>query len=256
MNDGVSNQTAIRVPILSYHKVGPVAQFGRRLNIEPTRLESHVRFFSRRNYRFLTGRELGQSWPARGVVFTFDDGFAGAIEEGLPRLERHGARGTVYAVTGLVGRESKWEGESPFPLADWDSLRDAAKRGHEIGNHTVSHPRLAALSSDAQFEEIDEAERTLNREGLAGGSFCLPYGSYSAATIEALRRSQVSVCVTTRKGIAAESDDRLLLPRISVAFGDSLPLLVYRLYMRPLIPKLSGKRTGGPMTPVAAAVKD
>lgn len=227
----------MRVPILGYHKVGDFARYGRRLNIEVERLASHARFFARRGYRFVSVADLAHAWSPKTVAFTFDDGFLGAVEEGLPTLERVGGVGTVYVVTAQVGTNSDWPGENPYPLADWNALRAAAARGHEVGNHTMSHARLGDLEPEAQRAEITGAAATLVREKLPGGSFCLPYGSHSAETRAILAESGVSVCVTVRKAIATEADDRLGLPRIFVAYGDALPLLLYRLYVRPLLGK-------------------
>ena len=228
----------MRIPILGYHKVGESATFGRRLNIEPERLESHVRFFARRGCQFVRVRDLADGWHPKRVAFTFDDGFQGAVELGLPCLTRHGGVGTVYVVTDLVGATSTWPGENAYPLAGWEALRAAAGNGHEVGNHTRTHARLGELSPELQRDEIAGAAVALAREGLEGGSFCLPYGSSSDETRGVLEECGVKVCVTIRKAIARDTDDRLALPRVFVAYGDALPLLLYRLYLRPLIPRL------------------
>lgn len=227
----------MRLPILGYHKVGSEADTGRRLNIDPARLDSHVRFFSRRGYRFVTGNELADGWPARSVAFTFDDGFAAAVEHGLEALSRHGGRGTVYVVTDQVGGVSSWPGEQPFPLASWDQLRAAAAQGHEVGNHTMTHARLSELDPTAQLAEIQGAAAALAREGLGEGSFCLPYGSYGAETRAILEQAGYRVGMSVRKAVATEADDRLLLPRIFIAFGDGLPGLIYRIWVRPMLAK-------------------
>jgi peptidoglycan/xylan/chitin deacetylase (PgdA/CDA1 family) len=224
----------MRLPILGYHKVGAEAEIGRRLNIDPARLDSHVRFFKRRGYGFVTGNELAGAWTPRSVAFTFDDGFAGAVDDGLGTLSRHGGRGTVYVVTDQVGGVSSWQGERPFPLAGWDELRAAAAKGHEVGNHTRTHARLSELDNDAQIAEIEGAAQALAREKLQGGSFCLPYGSYGPETRALVAQAGYSVGMSVRKAVATEADDRLLLPRIFIAFGAALPLLVYRIWVRPL----------------------
>ncbi len=236
-NRAIVTPNRMRIPILGYHKIGTVATYGRRLNVEASRLESHVRFFARRRFRFLTGKELVNPWPNRAIAFTFDDGFVGAIEDGLPRLERYGARGTLYVVTDLIGKKSSWPGGEDFPLSDWDDLRSAATRGHEIGNHTRTHPRFAELGEEEQFSEIHGAAEALAAANLAGGSFCLPYGSYSDATPSVLKKAGVSICMSVRKGVATDADDRLMLPRVFVPYSDALPMLLYRIYLRPLIPR-------------------
>src|SRR4051812_17322791 len=114
-----------RAIILCYHKVGPVATEGRRLNIEPARLRSHIRFFARRGFAFLLGRELAQSWPERSVCFTFDDAYTSTIRNAPELLEESGARGSFYAVSDKVGGSSGWDGSLARPLASWDELLDA-----------------------------------------------------------------------------------------------------------------------------------
>jgi peptidoglycan/xylan/chitin deacetylase (PgdA/CDA1 family) len=113
----------------------------------------------------------------------------------------------------------------------------AAARGHEVGNHTRSHARLGEIDEARQVAEIRGAAEMLVRENLAGGSFCLPYGSYSDCTESVLRLADVTVAMSVRKAVATDADNRLLLPRIFVAYGDALPMLLYRIYIRPHIPK-------------------
>jgi peptidoglycan/xylan/chitin deacetylase (PgdA/CDA1 family) len=60
---------------------------------------------------------------------TFDDGRASQRTLALPILAQHGLRGTFY----LNPRGEDWLAE----LAPW---REAARAGHEIGNHTMAHP--------------------------------------------------------------------------------------------------------------------
>ncbi len=128
------------VTILCYHKVGLVHEEGRRLNIEPERLRSHVRFFSRKKLTFLVAGDLKGSWNSGLVCLTFDDAFSSTMSSAPLILEEQGVRGSFYAVPGCVGGTSAWEGELARPLADWPLLREFESRGHEIGNHSMNHP--------------------------------------------------------------------------------------------------------------------
>ena len=69
-------------------------------------------------------------YPYRGAVsLTFDDGTADQLERAVPPLDERQQRATFYICPG--GQD--WEGR----LAPW---RGAAASGHEIGNHSLSHP--------------------------------------------------------------------------------------------------------------------
>ena len=76
------------------------------------------------------------------VAITIDDGGpAELIEETLEHFRREGVRGTF------------------FPMGSWVELhpevwKRAVEEGHELGNHTYSHPFLSRLSDDRVKEEL------------------------------------------------------------------------------------------------------
>lgn len=220
---------------LCYHKVGPAEEQGRRLNVHPRRLESHVRFFQRRGCTFVAARDLADAWPRRVACLTFDDAYVSALTDGVEVCRRCGVPATFYAVTNLVGQSSKWDGALARPLADWDLLRAAQKEGFEIGNHTVSHARLARLEMEEVRREVVEADARLRAEGIEPGSFCYPYGSLHDETLAEVAAAGYRVGMALGKRLPNGSDPLLALPRIAVAYGDALPLLLYRLYLRPAL---------------------
>ncbi len=69
------------------------------------------------------------------VTLTFDDGLDGQLDEAIPILDRHGLSATFFLT---VGSESF--------LRRHDEWRSAAKRGHELGNHTIFHPAVSSKS--------------------------------------------------------------------------------------------------------------
>ncbi|MBX7135619.1 MAG: polysaccharide deacetylase family protein [Fimbriimonadaceae bacterium] len=226
----------MKLPILCYHKVGPVAEEGRRLNIEPSRLTEHAAFFVRRGFRTVLAGDLAGEWPDRAVCFTFDDAYVSTLTHGVEAMQRAGALGSIYAVAGLVGRASSWDTGNQRPLADWDLLLQAQEAGFEIGNHTMTHARLGDLDRTGQTEEIAAASNALSERGLTQRSFCLPYGSHNPETPLALQSAGVTVGLALSRRPALPTDNRLLLPRIVVAYGDTLPKLLYKIHIRPVLP--------------------
>lgn len=224
------------LPILCYHKIGSRGEFGKRFNIEPARFATHVRFFNRQGFKSVLGRDLIESWPSKSVWFTFDDSFVSAATAGTQILEGCGFRGTFFVIPGLVGSESNWVGEGPFELADWAALGAIFSKGHEIGNHTWSHADLSGLSNDEQTCEIESAAKEFASHEMESRIFCFPFGRYNLQTVEVLGNLGFQVSVTTQKRIALPSDPKLELPRIPVGFSDSLPMLLYKLLVRPRLP--------------------
>jgi peptidoglycan/xylan/chitin deacetylase (PgdA/CDA1 family) len=226
--------------VLCYHKVGPQAVEGRRLNIEPGRLAQHIRWLKRRGCAFLTAQELAEPWPAPAVVLTFDDAYVSTLTYGVEVMNQLGVTGTIFAVTDCVGGWSSWDTGNERPLADWDLLREAAGQGHEIGNHTDSHPFLGRMPGYKQAAHIRRAKARLEAEGLRHGSFCFPYGSISEESATAVRAAGYHVGMTLGRRSPRASDDLALLPRVVVAYRHHVPGLAYKLFVKPRIFRVLG----------------
>jgi len=82
------------------------------------------------------------AWPkdARAAVsLTYDDGLDSQLINVAPALEAHGFRGTFFLT----------EENMNARLADWQAL---AARGHEVGDHTVTHPCDLRPYTGARFD--------------------------------------------------------------------------------------------------------
>lgn len=69
------------------------------------------------------------------ISLTFDDGLDCHLDKAVPILERHGLRGTFYVPVGAEEFERRF--------SDW---RNAARAGHELGNHSIFHPGVSSKS--------------------------------------------------------------------------------------------------------------
>lgn len=220
--------------ILCYHKVGLESEEGRFLNCSPTQLDRHAQFFARRNWPGFLPRDFETLRP-KGICFTFDDAYVSAIDRAPDILERYGYRGAFYVVPSLVGQTSSWDGERARPLAHWEAILAVAQRGHEIGNHTWSHPHLAELDLEAQIAELQLAREKLAEYGIDAKSIAFPYGSFNEMTIEAMRTVGLGVGLALGKR-PVEAEPAASLPRIVVGFSDSVAKLLYKIYVRPKLP--------------------
>jgi peptidoglycan/xylan/chitin deacetylase (PgdA/CDA1 family) len=227
--------------ILCFHKVGPVSQEGRRLNIEPESLERIIAWLKRRGNPILLARDLPEDLSQKGAVLSFDDAYLSTLTFGVEAMKRQDVRGSIYAVSCLVGKESSWDEGGPAPLADFDLLRSAHQEGFEIGNHTDVHPFLGRLPEEAQMDHINSCRRRLEAEGLPTATFCYPYGSLNQDSPAALQRAGYRIGLALGKRSPRPGDDPRALPRIVVACRDGVPGVAYKMFLKPVIAKVLGK---------------
>jgi peptidoglycan/xylan/chitin deacetylase (PgdA/CDA1 family) len=142
-------------------------------------------------------------WSKPAVLFTFDDGRQSNYHIAAPLLESMGVRGLFFVVpefVGLSGREARdfYYGridtrnleQSEF-AGHWtpmtrEQITDLARRGHAIGNHTLSHTSLAGLSPAELHRQIESsAERISSWIGKQVEAFAWPY-AWNAINREAL----------------------------------------------------------------------
>jgi polysaccharide deacetylase family sporulation protein PdaB len=69
-----------------------------------------------------------------------------------------------------------------------DDVKEIAARGHDVGNHSATHPHMASLTSDEQIKEIGDCNAAV--EELTGSRptlFRAPYGEYDNKLVQNLR---------------------------------------------------------------------
>ncbi len=118
------------------------------------------------------------TWPEgidAALSFTFDDARPTQADSGLAVLDSLDVRATFYAsIWSLTQRIEVW--------------REAVRNGHEIGNHTLTHPcsanfdtnrphRLEDMNLDRMLFELKESNRQLDSLiGTTPQSFAYPCG--------------------------------------------------------------------------------
>lgn len=88
----------------------------------------------------------------------------------------------------------KYEVKSTFFLVkQWvdkypDDVKEIAARGHDIGNHSATHPHMAQLSAEEQQQEIEDCNKAVgNLTGSAPTLFRAPYGEYDNKLVSGLK---------------------------------------------------------------------
>lgn len=194
--------------ILNYHRVGrpPSTVRYRGMYVTPQHLAWHIRLLKIAGFEFVTVSEgVKRGCGAKLVALTFDDGYADNFELGLPVLDAARVPGTVYVVTGDIGKTNVIWPEAgdkvSSQLMTWDQLKQLEKKGWEIGSHAADHVHLARRPKDEQRVFIHSSWQDFERElGHPPYSFAYPYGSYNADTIKILEDLECRAAVTIQSG--------------------------------------------------------
>ncbi|MDO5123905.1 MAG: polysaccharide deacetylase family protein [Eubacteriales bacterium] len=87
-----------------------------------------------------------------------------------------------------------------FLVGDWadkypDSVKAIANAGHDVGNHSDTHPYMTQLSSEDKTKELRNCnEKIKELTGVAPTLFRPPYGDYDNAVVNAVK-SENMYCV-------------------------------------------------------------
>ena len=97
---------------------------------------------------------------------SWDDGYADDLHV-AELLNTYGCMGTFYVCP---------RGQHRQDMLTQDQIHDLSAR-HEIGAHTITHPRLTQIPESDARREIDESKQWVEeRTGKPCALFCYPYG--------------------------------------------------------------------------------
>lgn len=142
-------------------------------------------------------------------------GAISTILTGIKHLEQPRREAAAAAVVAAAGA-----GPTPRLMMTPDQVRSLRVMGMDIGGHTITHPILATLASDAARDEIARGKAEL--EAIVGAPvplFAYPNGQpnrdYRAEHGRMARDCGYEAAVTTAWGAASQSSDRFQLPRFT-----------------------------------------
>lgn len=131
------------------------------------------------------------------IALTFDDGPGPYTAQLLDILDQHGAKATFFLIGSKVSAQA-------------DVLRRMHSRGHQLGNHSWSHPELPKLPVGQIAGEIDRTNDAIKQAtGVKPTILRPPYGAVNSAVLEQLRlrgMSSILWSVDTRDWADRNSD--------------------------------------------------
>jgi probable sporulation protein (polysaccharide deacetylase family) len=94
------------------------------------------------------------------------------LKDMLSTLKKHDVKATFFL-------EGKWTKNNP------EFAKMIAEAGHEIGNHSYSHPNMKLLGSEATMQELKETNEIIRAvTGVTCIWFAPPSGSYNELTVK------------------------------------------------------------------------
>jgi peptidoglycan/xylan/chitin deacetylase (PgdA/CDA1 family) len=185
------------VAILGYHRVSDAKPDALGLSVSPAHFRAQLAVIARLAAPLrlaVAARELASGRvPPRGLVLTFDDGYADNLYTLLPLLEEHEIPATIFVTSGNRGGEF-W----------WDRLA-RAMAGTAAAADTY---RVAA-----ELERLPEQEREHRLRRLEAENARLPQIVYRSLTAAELQRLAASPLIE----IGAHSESHAPLTRLPSA---------------------------------------
>ncbi len=142
------------------------------------------------------------------VSLTYDDGTQCHYLEVAPELEKRGLRATFWIVGANIGTDVP-----DYPYMTWQQVADLSKRGHEVSNHSWTHPDLTKLTPEQVRTEIEKCDSAiLKATGVKPVSFCYPYNAMSDTVVHLAEEGRVgsrTFCDAQGQDVSGCTDESL-----------------------------------------------
>ena len=230
--------SAVRVPVLMYHRVGEAHnEWERKYCVSAARFADHMRTLDRSGWRAVTMDDFF-AWlggtvqlPEQSFLLTFDDGFLGVHEHASPVLEPLGWPATVFLVSQLIGRRDTWcEARNPsgvtYPLMDASHIRELRGQGFRFHSHTRNHADLPTLDDRQLHDQLAGAREDL--QALLGETvdyLAYPYGHYDERVLHVAQAVGYRAAFSVQPGFNRRNVDHFRLRRLDVFGTDSAAAL-------------------------------
>ena len=122
------------------------------------------------------------------VSLTFDDSMKEHYTIVAPELEKRGFRGTFWMCGGWMPAEPQYD-TTHFT---WAEAKEMSDKGHEMSNHSWSHPNMTTLSEEELKEQIRKNdEAILANLGKPSTTFCFPYNAYNDTVLAEVMKGRI-----------------------------------------------------------------
>jgi len=222
-----------RVPILLYHRFGPVVADG--MTATTFAFESHLQYLKDHGYTVIPLRHLVDHYlgkrpflPARSLAITVDDGHKSVYTDMLPLLRKYHTPVTLFLYPSAISNASY--------AMTWNQLKEIKETGlFDFQSHTFWHPNFKEEKKrlkPAEYENFVEMQFKRSRERLQRefdikvDMLAWPFGIYDEWLIRKGMEAGYVAGFTMERRHASPSDNMMALPRYLIVGNNSIRTLL------------------------------
>jgi peptidoglycan/xylan/chitin deacetylase (PgdA/CDA1 family) len=217
------------VPILAYHRFGPVVSDG--MTVTTSSFESQLKTLRENRYTVIRLRQLvdfllgrSQAPPPRAVVLTVDDGHKSVYTDLLPLLKKYQAPATLFLYPSAISNASY--------AMTWDQIREIKTTGLcDLQSHTFWHPNFKNEKkklNPGEYQRFVDMQLRKSKEKLERelqvkvDLLAWPFGIYDDELMHQAAAAGYVAALSIDRRHASPLDQAMALPRYLIANSDPL----------------------------------
>ncbi len=222
------NIQGIRVPILLYHRFGPVVSDS--MTVTTNAFESDLKYLIANGYKVIPLRELVDYYLGKrsgphpnSVVITADDGHKSVYTDMFPLVKKYHIPVTLFIYPSAISNASY--------ATTWRQLKEMRETGFfDFQSHTYWHPNfkkdkkrlsLAEYGSSVDMQLRKSRERLEKELNVRVNMLAWPFGIYDDDLIQKARETGYVATFTMERHPASNFDNVMALPRYLMTNGES-----------------------------------
>jgi peptidoglycan/xylan/chitin deacetylase (PgdA/CDA1 family) len=217
----------VRVPILLYHRFGPVVSDS--MTVTTAVFRSNLEYLKKNGFTVIPLRRLVDYYlrkepppPPRSVVIVDDDAHKSVYTEMLPLVKKYHVPVTLFIYPSAISNASY--------AMTWDELRALKKTGlFDLESHTYWHPNFKKERkrlSSAEYEKFVDMQMKKSRYRLEKeldtkvDMLAWPFGIYDDYLIKHAADDGYAAAFTIERRSAGSGDNIMAVPRYLMRDSD------------------------------------
>jgi peptidoglycan/xylan/chitin deacetylase (PgdA/CDA1 family) len=227
LTDKRDDPRAVCIPILLYHRFGPVVSDS--MTVTTAVFRSHMEYLREQGFTVIPLRQLvdyyqrkGPPPPPGSVVIVADDAHKSVYTEMLPLVKKYHIPVTLFIYPSAISNASY--------AMTWEELREVRKTGlFDLQSHTYWHPNFKKEKrrlSGAEYEKFVEMQLRKSKGRLEKeldvkiDMLAWPFGIYDEELIKRAAGAGYTAAFTIERRHAGNGDSIMKLPRYLMQNSD------------------------------------